>query len=343
MDQSRVETFASEATADIQTAPQMGEAMTKETVISKFLSLLGWELPAPTEMEYPVEAFGRQFRVDYAYLNDGSADAFLEAKGVDTPLTSDEREQLKAYLKNGGARRGILTNGKQYEFYQRVAEPEYEVKRLAAVELERLHQRTQILQLFTPQKLSRGNGGIPVIQRRELTESLRDSKSEFTTDITESLIELTRDDLSGGEIHRTIEADIRDEAKRMVDGLISKLKNGEEQENEDHYVIRLFDNGDRVFQASASVQRELLVNSVAYLIEHESLIQRLDLPYIPGRKRAIIHHEPSYNGERMADARKVGGEYYIEVNLSWRQKERELERLADVCDVSAEIQPSGGG
>lgn len=347
MDESQIKTFISEATADIETAPQMGEAMTKETVISNFLDLLSWELPGPTEMEFPVEAFGRQFRVDYAYVADGTAEAFLEAKGVDTPLTGDERDQLKAYLKNGAAQRGVLTNGTQYEFYQRVADPEYEVKRLAAVPLDQLHRRPQILRLFTPEKLPGGDGGIFVIQQRELTELLRDNKSEITAEITGSVVESTEEALSGSSVHRQIEADIRDEAKRMLDRLVSDFQNGEvddedgEDDDEEEYMIELVDGDDRVFRESASIQRELLVKSVTYLIDNESLIQQVDsLPYVPGRKRAIIHNDPVYDGEEMADPREVGGEYYVEVNLSWEQKRRELERLVELCELSVKIQPT---
>ena len=76
----------------------MGEATTKAALLRDFIELLGWEIPMNTELEYSVNAFGKVFKVDYALVLDGRPVAFLEAKGLDTTLTSDHREQLSEYL-----------------------------------------------------------------------------------------------------------------------------------------------------------------------------------------------------------------------------------------------------
>jgi hypothetical protein len=39
----------------------------------------------------------------------------------------------------------------------------------------------------------------------------------------------------------------------------------------------------------------------------------------------------------MAQPRELGEGYYLEVNLSWGQKKREMERLADACGLEVTI------
>ncbi len=40
----------------------------------------------------------------------------------------------------------------------------------------------------------------------------------------------------------------------------------------------------------------------------------------------------------MAQGRGVAGGCYLELNLSWRQKKRELRRMVDACDATVDIQ-----
>jgi len=97
----------------------MDEANTKAAVLRDFLSLLDWQIPQNTQLEYSVEAFGQTYKVDYALILDGTPVAFLEAKGADTALTADHDEQLSSYMMNKNVNYWILTNGKQYRFFQR--------------------------------------------------------------------------------------------------------------------------------------------------------------------------------------------------------------------------------
>jgi len=100
MDEDAVREYAEKAGSTIESAPQMQEATTKAAVLRDFLDLLDWEIPSDTQLEYSVKAFNRTYKVDYALILEGTPVAFLEAKGVDTPLTQKHRKQLQAYLKN---------------------------------------------------------------------------------------------------------------------------------------------------------------------------------------------------------------------------------------------------
>jgi hypothetical protein len=75
-----------------------------------------------------------------------------------------------------------------------------------------------------------------------------------------------------------------------------------------------------------------MASVVSYLLQNHNLISELTpLPYIPGKTRAIIHDEPNYNGRGMAQSRELEDEYYVELNLNWDQKKREMERVANAC------------
>jgi len=358
MSESDLKEFVAEATDAIQTAPQMNEAMTKQTILAPFLELLGWEFPQPAEMEYPVKAFGRQFRVDYAYVHDGTARAFLEAKGVETPLSTEDRDQLKAYLKNETAELGILTNGQTYEFYRRVTSPQIEVRQLAALSLNELSARLRVLKPFTAKQLQEeeADGGLDIIQERELAGVLRADKSEIASDIEQAIVDRTEDDVLGTGLGQRAHSQIEMAAKSTVDTLITQLEpegherrsgpdddgdsGGDTETRGDTYWVRIVTgNGDTdLFETTAEYQSDLLAAAVTYLIEHESLIDQLEpLPYIPGKTRAILNDEPTYNDREMAQHREIAGGYYLEVNLSWSQKQREITRMADACDVTVEL------
>ena len=75
------------------------------------------------------------------------------------------------------------------------------------------------------------------------------------------------------------------------------------------------------------------------VIQAHNIISEVEpLPYIPGKKRAIINEEPTYDGTEMAQPREVGEGYYVEVNLSWDQKKREMERMADAIGLGITVE-----
>lgn len=294
--------FITEASEAIETDPQMNEAMTKKAVLDQFCELLNWQFPHPGQVEYPVEAFGQQYWVDYAYAPDGSEKAFLEVKGVDTPLTDDARSQLKAYLKNGTARLGILSNGQRYEFYRRVTSPELEVKQATALRLEELPDHPRILQEFTDEELSGGGDDddvIDIIRENELRETLRTDKAEIAADIEQTIADHTEQHISGDELRTSIQAKIETAAKSTVDDLASRLESRPTEQAEDgeggedglsepdSYALRIVDPADKaeLFQTTTEYQSDLMTAVVEYLIQHESLIDRIEpLPYVPGKK-----------------------------------------------------------
>lgn len=356
INQTEIEKFVTGARRAIDADPQMNEAMTRKAILDQFCDLLEWSFP-PAQVEYPVEAFGRQFEVDYAYLHKDSERAFIEAKGIDTPLREKHAEQLKAYLKNGGAKLGILTNGKKYEFYRRVTTPEIQVKQAAILKLQGLPDRPEVLQEFTHNSLSEpGDGVIDIVQERELHETLQAQKPEIAAEVERTIVEQTKGAIPGGEFRPSIRSHIDTAAKSAVDTLALRVEpndsggsennrasgdNGgsgnDGNDNEDGYVIEIKSQETSFETFSRNTQADTMAEAVNYLIENHGLESKLKpLPYIPGREKAIINDQPTspHNEEAMRNYRELSEGYYLDTNMSATRKKRYVEKFASKCQLT---------
>ena len=358
MDEDAVQSYVDHAQATIEAAPQMDEANTKAAVLRDFLDLLNWTIPENTQLEYSVKAFGKTYKVDYALILDGTPVAFLEAKGVDTTLTEKHREQLEAYLKNEDVNLGILTNGKEYEFYRReVIDTKVRINTLGKAEVENLSDRVTTLSAFRKDAIQ-SNEWEKILNRiKELREARTTLEQEKDSLATETA------DLFSERVSEKISPKTESQAKEMIDRLIADIESeidsdgesverpiaqdeshpdiGEEANDEELYTIRIFDGENEIADFHAVNQVDAFVQSVDYLIRDHGLVSHLEsLPYIPGRKRPIIHDETSVDGTEMKQPRSVGDGYYVETNLSSGQKKRELERLIQEYELG--VQFDGG-
>ncbi|MBP1986208.1 type I restriction endonuclease [Halolamina salifodinae] len=190
----------------------MDEANTKAAVLRDFLDLLGWDIPANTQLEYSVKAFGKTYKVDYALVLEGAPVAFIEAKGVDTPLTDKHREQLAAYLKNEDVNWGVLTNGEEYEFYRRrVVDSKVNVNALADTKLQNLPERITVLRAFTKEAIQTGDSEKIATRINNLKQArsvLESEKDRLATEVTELLTD---------EISDAIATPAESQAKEMID------------------------------------------------------------------------------------------------------------------------------
>lgn len=370
MDEEAVRKYVQRAQSIIESSPQMDEANTKAAVLQDFLEVLGWEIPTNTQLEYPVKAFGKTYKVDYALVSDGTPVAFIEAKGVDTPLTERHREQLAAYLKNEDVNWGILTNGREYEFYQRrIVNSKVTVTALAEARLEILIERLTILEAYTTAAIQTGDSekiATRINQLKEAKESLETEKDELAAEITELVIESVSD---------VISSQAESEAKEMIDRLVqeietkiesdstsSQIRNsgdsasgtteseestlGEEAtdrstngstdrvfDTSGRYIVRFSTDRDEIVVVSGQKQHEAMVEAATYLIENYDLLEQIGpLPWIPGRKKAIINDTPEWE-EAAPEYRKLGDECYLDTKLSKSAKKREIRRMAGKCGL----------
>ena len=348
MDSASIQDYVESAQPVIEDSPQMQEATTKASLLNDFIELLGWEIPTNTELEYSVKAFGKTFKADYALILGGQPVAFLEAKGLDTPLNSDHREQLTVYLQNENVRLGILTNGQEYEFYYRYlgdSNSQFNVEAVERTTLQKLPDKKNIIGAYQAQKI-RNEESIAIIEHiRELRKSrdtLTNEKDELATAVADLLTDTVSD---------AIESEAQTQAKEMIDRLVTDIESEVEGETpvsggsgedsptlSESYTVDIFRDGNVTETFEDSVQSDLIASVVNYLVESHDLISAIEpLPYIPAKKRAIINDEPTYNDRQVKQPRELVEGYYLEVNLSWGQKKQEMERLADACGLEVTI------
>lgn len=219
MDKEGIEEYIEHCQRLIKESPQMDEANTKAALLRDFLVLLDWEIPTNTQLEYSVEAFGQTYKVDYALILDGTPVAFLEAKGLDTSLTSKHNDQLSSYMMNKNVNYGILTNGKQYSFFQRrVDASTVDVQVVAETQIGGLTDRIAVLEAYTKDAIESGESGKILSRINELRKArgtLEAEKDNLSTKMATVLADSVSD---------SILPLAESQSKEMIDRLISDIE-----------------------------------------------------------------------------------------------------------------------
>lgn len=218
MDTDSVRTYVEQSKAVFESSPQIDEANTKAAVLRDFLELLDWQIPENTQLEYSVEAFGNTYKVDYALILDGTPVAFIEAKGADTALTTDHEEQLSSYMMNKNVNYGILSNGKEYWFFQRrVDASNVDVQKVGDVKLEDIPNRLAVLRAYTKGAIESGESGKilgRINELRQARQTLQADKDELSTDLAILL---------SNQVSDTISSLAESQAKEMIDRLVEDI------------------------------------------------------------------------------------------------------------------------
>lgn len=353
MDNTEVRSYVEHAQSVIDNAPQMDEANTKAAVLRDFLDLLGWQIPVNTQLEYSIKVGTRSYKVDYALLLEGAPVAFFEAKGVDTALSSDHREQLATYMKNENVNWGILSNGKEYQFLRReVVNTNVSVEVITGANLQQLPEQLTILRAFTKDAIEAGDSEKIANRIEELKTArttLKEDKDDLSADIASVLTENVSEKLSTLAEPR---------AKEMIDALIREIEeeidtDGSpspiEPENQGSvdtdtrgnsadqgYIVKLQNGGETLDTFSDDIQSDVMAQTVSYLIESYDLISEIEpLPYIPGREKAIINNEPSspHDEDAMRVPRELSDDYYLETHANKEGKKRTVRALAGECGL----------
>ncbi|MFB6170012.1 MAG: type I restriction endonuclease [Haloarculaceae archaeon] len=219
MDRDAVRRYVEKSDAVLDASPQMDEANTKAAVLRDFLELIDWQIPHNTQLEYSVKAFGQTYKVDYALILDGTPVAFLEAKGADTALTDDHEDQLSSYMTNKNVTYGILTNGKQYRFFQRrVDASNVDVQKVGDVILEDLPNRLAVLKAYEKDAIESGESG-KILGR---INELREARRTLEADKDGLAIELSN--RLADEVSDAISPLAETQAKEMIDRLVADIE-----------------------------------------------------------------------------------------------------------------------
>lgn len=130
------------------------EAATKQVVVIKLLSLLGWDIFNIDEVTPEYSVGGR--RVDYSLRISNTNKAFIEAKKIGEELEKHQ-EQLLDYCFQEGVKLAILTNGVTWWFYLPLHEGSWEQRKFYTIDI--LQQESKDIVSKFVDFLSRDNIG----------------------------------------------------------------------------------------------------------------------------------------------------------------------------------------
>lgn len=102
------------------------EEAVKTAVVLPFLRALGYDIFDPSEVipEFTADAVGKKGeKVDYAIKIDGEIRILIECKPINVILEKKHLDQLFRYFTVTKARFAILTNGRTFNFYTDLEEP----------------------------------------------------------------------------------------------------------------------------------------------------------------------------------------------------------------------------
>ena len=105
--------------SDYGTELRQSEALTRYALIDSLLRELGWDLEDPAQVRPEYSGAGGGF-ADYALFGDGAMGkpaAMLEAKSLDTPLTSNVVNQAFQYCFQIGIGHMVITNGNHWRWF----------------------------------------------------------------------------------------------------------------------------------------------------------------------------------------------------------------------------------
>lgn len=359
MDVQEVREYVNYAQETIEESPQMDEANTKAAILQPaFLDLLGWEIPKNTELEYPVEAFGKTYWVDYALILDGTPVAFIEAKGVDTPLKDDHRDKVRDYLKTEDVNLGILTNVEEYEFFRRQgSDSKVTVHRLSKTDLQTLPEKVNVLEAYTKSAIQ-SDEWERILNRIEELDQARNTLTQRKDSIAKEVTQVLANTVSN-----SITGPAESQAKEMIDRLIEDIESeidsdgdGSAKKGEGtskptssealsdysgEYIAEIGNEEITISTFADDNQSDVMAEVVNYLIDNYDLISEVGpIPYVPGQKNALLNDKPMHpDGEReMRTQRELANGYYLFTSFNKKAKKRHLERLADKCNLEIEFE-----
>lgn len=129
--QDKLKSFIEDLKADRRIA-SFDEAATKQVVILKILSILGWDTFDIDEVIPEYSVAGK--RVDYSLRVNNVNKAFIEVKRIVEAL-ENHQEQLLNYSFQEGVKLAILTNGSTWWFYLPLHEGSWEQRRFYAIDI----------------------------------------------------------------------------------------------------------------------------------------------------------------------------------------------------------------
>jgi hypothetical protein len=306
------------------------ESATKQGVILRILSFLGWNIFNIEEV-YPEYSVGEK-KVDYALRYNNSNKVFIEVKKIGEELDKHQ-EQLLNYAFQEGVKLAVLTNGITWWFYLPLHEGSWEQRKFYTIEIYD-QEPDEILQKFmdflSKENVITGKAvdnaeNIYKSKQRELIikETLPRAWNRIIEEFDELFLELIAEKtekLCGYKpdyqtIQLFIESNINklifSEVKHKIDmNLENKNSIGLEDTYTNKSIISFTFRGVRY---KINSYREMLLKICEIMfINHRDIFENKVLS-LRGRKRPYFTKKPN---ELRYPAKIRGTNIYVEVNLS---------------------------
>jgi hypothetical protein len=329
----------------IDKSPQMNEQNTCRKIIEPLIGILGWEIiSSEVKLEYSVQMGSGTKKADYALLLEEKPVVFVEAKGCDTDITQSHIDQLTSYMRQVGVEWGMISNGRSFEIFRRdLSSMTPNEKSLGEFLIGDIGQNKEILKAITKKSIKKGKSrqiADKIESIQNATQVLQDNKEGIAEEVTEVVTEQTGESIS---------QNVENEAKNFVDDLISSLDAQAHPVNQEtpsdkptsdingEYRIQLLIDGSTVEEISGNNQAESMANLADYLIEERNLLERITIPYFPGRgtgDRALINTEPEHpNGNEMRSSKQLENGYFLLTHLSSKAKIRYISELVEIVGM----------
>lgn len=331
MDDERISKYVERSQSLIDSSPQMDEQNTRSRLIDPFIrDVLGWDFYSTAiEMEYSVQMGSTKKKVDYALFDDSSPVVFIEAKGCDTQISESHAGQLRSYMQQEWVDWGLLTNGKEFSIFKlQKSGTRPSVDCLGRSDLVDLYKNEWIVAALSKESI-RSGASTEIYERVERRRNAISVLSRDKESIAEEIREIVVDH-AGDVVSQPVES----LSKNLVDDLITdletsrengvndldgsadseKIKPQSDRESVDQsgtYLVRIKTTAGPTVFADDS-QTDLMAKVVDYLINEHGLIEAYEpLPYVPGKKIAMLNDSPKHpTGDEMRLFREVGGKYY---------------------------------
>jgi len=359
MEKEAVREFVEETESILEASPQMDEEATKFRIIVPFIELLRWNTRSTeVEPEHTVRMATGKTKVDFALQLGDTPVVFVEAKPSRSSLDEDSVEQLRSYMRQKlEVDWGVVTNGKSFEVLTKGDDGRQEEISLIQFELDDLKERPDLLEILSKESIQSGKSdeiATQIAQAGEAILHLQQNKEGVAKELN---------DVLSDEIGTSVPLDTEAKATEFVDELISALEGqrraigttsspDEEKERttpevEDaqdvigEYVIKITNGDTAIATLADNNQSDAMAEATNYLIENHDLISVLEpLPYVPGRKNALINDQPVHpdgKGE-MRTHRELTNGYYLFTSFNKRDKKRHVQRFAEKCGLEVEFE-----
>lgn len=330
------------ARAVVDRNPQMNESNTTMKLVTPLLQVLGWNMMVDVEREYSVKAASTTTHVDYCLSTDGNPAVFVEAKGCDTSLSTDHREQLEWYMKQQNVDWGLLTNGKQFEVLRRrIDGTDLVVDTLGSFSLDEFAGNRGLVEALSKESIESGESDRIAAAMRELHQA-RDDLLHEKESLAEHVAQVVAD-VAGDGISQRAE----NHAKEYVDALVADIEaelqstpaRTDGQAREVDFWTRVEaqtgirrSEGELIFPEGSSAT-SVYVTFVRFLFD-EGYLSVDDLPLKLGRTRYTINTEPTHpDGREMYEAKEVRDGVYLETHANIDQLKSYTRQLAEYCGV----------